>query len=98
MELTFESDVTKIFQQKLPEQLAPTQPCLCGGVRHLLRVNERFALYVHHGEEIKACIEKMGVGPLVGWLSSYYTDYAKLIDKTVREKSKVEGGEQHICA
>ena len=97
--MTFNEEVTKVFAQKLPEKLKETQPCMCGGVRHLLRVNDRFALYVHHGEEIKICIEKMGVGPLVGWLSSYYTDYAKLIDATVKEKGKVvEGGEQHICA
>ena len=81
--MSYEEKLSEAYSRKLPD-LAPTQPCkVCGGTRSLLPVNERFALYVHHGAELEKC-------KVVGWITSYMVEVGRVVSEKYRETHGLE--------
>ena len=64
-------NVQRIYKQKLPEDMPETVHCsYCSGVRHLVKINDMFAFYLHRGKELEKC-------QIIGYKTSYLPDHAK---------------------
>ncbi len=70
--------------QRLPAKLKRTVKCqICGRKRHLIRINDRFAAYVHHGDELQGC-------QAVGFKTSYLMDLGKLTQEQMKKRDEAD--------
>jgi hypothetical protein len=83
--MSYEEEVTRIMAQRLPAKLKRSVKCeICGGRRYLLRVNDRFAAYIHHGKALEKC-------QAVGFRTSYLIDLGKLTAEQMKKNDEAAG-------